>query len=134
MWTIFNNEPARQDVEIFYILKTSEDGDATVLGIISCDGVITATSEIMERNLAEKGYYATKLSVVQNGDLFVGGDEAVDYIEAVQGGHTDLTAERTLYWKRGLTKMDIGPLYKLTRPLVASSYWKNVNRHAEFFE
>lgn len=57
---IINDDPARQAFKCFNKFKISKDIDATALHIIWLDAVITATVEILKRNLTGKDRYGTK--------------------------------------------------------------------------
>lgn len=51
---VFNNEPAIQASKWFEKVKILGDGDATFLDTIFLDAVVTATVEILQRNVIGK--------------------------------------------------------------------------------
>lgn len=96
---IFSNEQVRQAFKSLKSVKLSEDGDATVLDIIRLYAVITATADIIMRNVFGKDRDGTGKSVVASSDSFQGGDNYVDCVESAESSQASRAPRRKLYWK-----------------------------------
>lgn len=79
--------------------------------------MITATVELLKRNILRKDRDGTGNSVVTNCDYFQGCNNDVCCVETTRSSQTSTAARQKLYGKGGIVPMYIGRLYKFYLPL-----------------